>query len=69
MNQAKQARDMADYLSELEMVITFQPFTSIARSRISQLINKSNQFNLTSRRYTEAEVQAMEADAGMGWSR
>ena len=38
------------------MQITFQPFDEISRARIAQLINKSNQFNLTSRRYTEAEV-------------
>ena len=33
-----------------------------SRKRVAQLINKSNQFNLTTRRYTEHEVEAMEAD-------
>jgi len=32
------------------------------RSRIAQLINKSNQFNLTTRRYDESDVAAFEAD-------
>ena len=31
--------------------------------RIAQLINKTNQFNVTTRRYTEAQVQAMADDA------
>jgi FkbH-like protein len=42
------------------MVCTIQPFDGIGRARIAQLINKSNQFNLTTRRYTESEVAAME---------
>jgi FkbH-like protein len=44
------------------MVITFAPFDAKGRQRIVQLINKTNQFNLTTRRYTEADVVAMEAD-------
>ncbi|MBV8971434.1 MAG: HAD family hydrolase, partial [Sphingomonadaceae bacterium] len=54
--------DMAGYLASLDMVADFRPFDSVGRARIAQLINKSNQFNLTTRRYTEAEVAAMEAD-------
>jgi FkbH-like protein len=50
------------YLSSLDMTITFQPFDSTGRARIVQLINKSNQYNLTTRRYTDPEVAAMEND-------
>ena len=57
----KQSRNLGDYLATLEMVIGHAPFDAIGRSRISQLINKSNQFNLTTRRYTEAEIAAVEA--------
>jgi FkbH-like protein len=53
-----QAGDVEGYLAALAMVITFQPFDPVGRARIAQLINKSNQFNLTTRRYTEAEVAA-----------
>ena len=49
------------YLTSLEMTITFEPFNPAGRTRIAQLINKSNQFNLTTRRYTELEVAAAEA--------
>lgn len=54
--------DLVSYLRSLDMTIHFAPFDAVARSRIAQLINKSNQFNLTTRRYTEAEVAALEAD-------
>jgi len=56
------ARDVGDYLSSLDMTIRFAPFDAKGRQRITQLINKTNQFNLTTRRYTEAEVARMEAD-------
>jgi len=58
-------RDLGDYLKSLEMTIRFAPFDLKTRQRITQLINKTNQFNLTTRRYTEAEVAAMEADKSL----
>ena len=58
----KKVGDVAAYLASLQMVITFQPFDETGRARISQLINKSNQYNLTTRRYTEAEVAAAQHD-------
>jgi FkbH-like protein len=57
--------DMAGYLASLEMVADVRGFDAVNRARIAQLINKSNQFNLTTRRYTEREVAAMEADAAL----
>jgi FkbH-like protein len=52
--------DMEAYLRSLDMSCTIRPFDGIGRARIAQLINKSNQFNLTTRRCTESEVAAME---------
>jgi FkbH-like protein len=54
--------DLNSYLQTLDMTITFQPFDEIGRARIAQLISKSNQFNLTTRRYTEAQVGEIEDD-------
>lgn len=51
-----------DYLRSLNMKISFSAFDAGGRARIAQLINKSNQFNLTTRRYTEAEIDAMIGD-------
>jgi FkbH-like protein len=50
------------YLASLEMKITFEPFDAISRSRIVQLVNKSNQYNLTTRRYTDPEILDAEQD-------
>jgi len=54
--------DVAGYLESLQVVCTFKAFDAVSRARISQLVNKSNQFNLTTRRYTEAQIAAAEAD-------
>ena len=58
----KQTGDLNAYLRSLDMQIVFNSFDRISRVRVTQLINKSNQFNLTSRRYTETEVAEAEAD-------
>lgn len=58
----KQAVDLDSYLASLDMEIVFAPFDQMGRARISQLINKSNQFNLTTRRYSELEVAAAQED-------
>jgi len=55
--------DMDSYLASLDMVCTIGPVDPVSRPRVAQLINKSNQFNLTTRRYSESEVAAVEADA------
>jgi FkbH-like protein len=52
-----------DFLKSLQMVLTAAPFDTTGRQRIGQLIAKSNQFNLTTRRYSESEVAAMSSSA------
>jgi FkbH-like protein len=56
----KQVGGVDAYLASLNMTITFQPFDATGRGRIVQLINKSNQYNLTTRRYTDPEVAEAE---------
>jgi FkbH-like protein len=51
--------DMGSYLASLRMELHCNPFDKIGLPRIVQLINKTNQFNLTTPRYTDAEVQLM----------
>lgn len=46
-----------DYLKSLEMKAEIQNFIPMYMSRIAQLTNKSNQFNLTTKRYTQAEIE------------
>ena len=58
----KQVGGVDAYLASLDMAITFQPFDATGRARIVQLINKSNQYNLTTRRYTDPEAADAELD-------
>jgi FkbH-like protein len=58
----KHSGDLNDYLRSLDMQIAFNSFDRMSRVRVTQLINKSNQFNLTTRRYTETEVAEAESD-------
>jgi len=51
-----------DYLVSLEMKGTIKPFESIYYERIAQLSNKSNQFNLTTHRYTVSEIEEIAND-------
>ncbi len=51
-----------DYLRSLSMRAEFGPFDAAHLERITQLINKTNQFNMTTRRYTAAEIEALCAD-------
>ena len=55
-------KDYGEFLNSLEMVAEIAPFVPVYLERITQLINKTNQFNLTTRRYTGAEVEAMAKD-------
>ncbi len=57
-----QIGDYESYLASLEMTCELAPFNTVGRARIAQLVNKSNQFNLTSRRYTDADIARFEAD-------
>lgn len=54
------AGSIDDYLASLDMTISLLPFDATGRGRITQLINKTNQFNVLTKRYTELEVQRME---------
>lgn len=49
--------DYKEYLLSLEMKAVVKSFESVYMARIAQLTNKSNQFNLTTRRYTQAEIE------------
>jgi FkbH-like protein len=54
--------DMDSYWESLEMVGEISAFTSVDIPRLAQLINKSNQFNLTTRRRTEADLHLLLTD-------
>ena len=47
---------MDDFLRSLNMRVAAGPFAASDLARITQLFNKTNQFNITTRRYTAAEI-------------
>jgi len=56
--------DYGEFLASLEMTAEIGSFLPVYLERITQLINRTNQFNLTTRRYTSAEVVAIAQDPG-----
>ena len=59
---------VTDYLDSLDMTIREEPVDLENCSRVAQLINKTNQCNLTTRRYTVEQVRAL-LDADGWWFR
>ena len=49
--------DYGEYLDSLEMKAVIEDFSPINLARVTQLTNKSNQFNVTTRRYTQSEME------------
>jgi len=56
------ASDLPSYLRGLQMQLIWRRFDRVGLQRTVQLINKTNQFNLTTRRYTEDDVLAIMRD-------
>lgn len=54
---------LVDYLSGLEMVAEVKPFDQYSIPRVAQLTQRSNQFNLRTKRYAENELQGMVKDS------
>lgn len=62
-SQAERSFDnYEDYLTSLQMKAVIRDFESIYLQRIAQLTNKTNQFNLTTKRYSEGDIAAIAAD-------
>lgn len=60
----KRFTDYQEYLRSLAMTAQIAPFSSAYFDRIAQLTNKSNQFNLTTRRFTRDEIESMSENRG-----
>ena len=56
----------ADFLKSLNMVSVVEGFTSFNTPRVAQLSQRSNQFNLRTVRYTDAEISQMAVDDAYG---
>lgn len=56
------AGNYEEFLQSLDMEAEVLPFSEIYYDRITQLTNKSNQFNLTTKRFTLAEIKNIAED-------
>ncbi|WP_069166752.1 HAD-IIIC family phosphatase [Nocardia altamirensis] len=54
--------NLDEFLAGLEMVAVIEPINSASLDRAAQLIAKTNQFNLTTRRHTQTQVKRMAED-------
>ena len=60
---SKSITNMDDYLNSLEMTAKIGPFKKIDVERIAQLTQRSNQFNLTTIRFTSSEIERIMSDS------
>lgn len=63
-----QFTNMEDFLRSLEMELTLREATDVTIPRIAQMTQKTNQFNLTTKRYTEDDIRGLLADGARIWT-
>lgn len=67
-NEMKRKQEMGkelnvhDYIAKLEMVVDIHRMRDLEIERVVQLINKTNQFNLTTKRYTKSDLEVIQKD-------
>lgn len=59
---AESAGSVAGFLQALEMKATIDNLTPATLARVAQLTQKTNQFNVTTRRYTDEQINRFAAD-------
>lgn len=60
--------NMEDYLQSLEMKLRIEKVSAATLQRVAQLTQKTNQFNLTTRRYTEVDIRQMLEEGADVWT-
>lgn len=63
-----QFTDMEDFLRSLEMRLTIREATEVTIPRIAQMTQKTNQFNLTTKRYTESDIRSLLEEGAQIWT-
>ena len=62
-NLREAAQSFEDYLRQLDMTVSYGRIASVDMTRSAQLLNKTNQFNTRTRRYSEQEISNIVADS------
>jgi FkbH-like protein len=63
--QQNKFANYGEYLDSLEMVAEIDAFKPVYLDRIAQLTNKTNQFNLTTKRYSLADMEGAVSDSNV----
>jgi FkbH-like protein len=58
------AESIEEFLAQLQLQASVAPITAANLGRVTQLANKTNQFNTTTRRYTEAQIGQLAEEEG-----
>ena len=61
-NLRSAAASLDDFLRSLQLEASVERVAGRNLARVAQLVNKTNQFNLTTRRYTEEQIRAIAED-------
>jgi FkbH-like protein len=65
-NLSHASGSVEDFLESLALVVDIQPVDDFTLPRVIDLIYKTNQFNLTTRRHSNSDLQAMLDDSNSG---
>ena len=60
----EQHSNIEDFLRSLDIEVEIESATPYSVPRIAQLTQKTNQWNMTTRRYTDSQIQSLASDAG-----
>ncbi|MDA9242714.1 HAD-IIIC family phosphatase [Amylibacter sp.] len=60
--KSREFRTMTDYLVSLGLELAIKTNSEVPTARVAQLTQKTNQFNLTTKRYAEPDIRAMIED-------
>jgi len=66
--EERTAATKEEYIAKLEIKLKISQNGDMDLPRVAQLTQKTNQFNLTTRRYSTSDVQALLAEGGLGFS-
>lgn len=61
-------RNLDDFLAKLELEVTIKSVDESTLSRVSQLTQKTNQFNLATRRYSEDDIKRLKEEGWKIWA-
>lgn len=60
--------NFGDYIKSLEIELSINSISPLTITRAAQMTQKTNQFNLTTRRYSESDIQTIIDDGGYGYT-